>query len=237
MIHRNVVNCVLISAILVLPSVAVADSFIDRLSNFFNLSLSSGQMRGPGDDAATGSIWISNLERKTTARVTPDSSYRSPFFSTSKAGVFALQGDVLVYIQAGGLPEEVRKANGIVKLIGFDSKNPDEILVLLKDDKLPLGVLSLKTGNISLLPYDPKSDSHKLVLDGIRGQARITGTTRVFVKSERRQGLFRITEWTDIYIQQGDAEPQNVSNCDGVDCSQPALSPDGQQVTFVKADK
>jgi Tol biopolymer transport system component len=29
--------------------------------------------------------------------------------------------------------------------------------------------------------------------------------------------------------------PQNVSGCDGVNCGQPALSPDGRRVAFVKA--
>ena len=41
--------------------------------------------------------------------------------------------------------------------------------------------------------------------------------------------------WTDVYVQRGTAVPVNVSVCDGVRCLEPALSPDGRKVAFVKA--
>jgi len=237
MIQRGIMNCLFIAAFLALPSGAVADSFLERLSNFFNLGNSASQMKGPGDEVATGSIWTADIEKKTATQVTQEEGYRSPVFTTTDAGIFALKDDTLVRIKPGGSPEEVRKISGIVKLIGFDSKNPDDILVLLKDDNAPLGVLSLKTGSITLLPYDPKSDDHKLALARIRGQGRSMGTTRVFVKKLNKQGMTHIIEWTDVYVKRGDAEPQNVSGCDGINCAQPALSHDGRQVVFVRSEE
>lgn len=236
MIQRGKMICLLIAVILAFPSGADADPFLKTLSNFFNLGSSAAQMKGPGDEVATGSIWTADIEKKTTTQITQDEGYRSPVFTTTNADIFALKGDSLVRIKPGGSPEEVRKVNGIVKLVGFDSKNPDEILVLLKDDNSPLAVLSLKTGNVALLPYDPKSDYHKLVLAKIRGQGRILGTTRAFVKKVSKQGLSHIIEWTDVYVKRGDTEPQNVSGCDGVNCAQPALSSDGRLVVFVKSE-
>ena len=236
MIQRGIMSCVLIAAILAFPTAAVADSFLKTLSNFFNLGSSAAQMKGPGDEVATGTIWTADIEKRTATRITEEEGYRSPVFSATGTVIFALKGDNLVRIKPGGSPEEVRKINGIVKLIGFDSRNPDEILVLFKDDNAPLGVLSLKTGNIALLPYDPNSDDHKQVLAQIRGQRRVQGTTKAFVKKVSKQGLSHMIEWTDVYVKRGDTEPQNLSGCDGVDCTQPALSSDERQVVFVKAE-
>jgi hypothetical protein len=69
----------------------------------------------------------------------------------------------------------------------------------------------------------------------IRGQERDYGTTTLYLKTESKQGLSRTAEWTDVWLRRGDAGPVNVSRCDGVNCGQPALSPDGRRVAFVKA--
>ena len=45
----------------------------------------------------------------------------------------------------------------------------------------------------------------------------------------------RTTEWTDVYVARGTAAPVNVSACQGVNCSAPALSSDGRQIAYVKA--
>jgi len=236
MIHKCIMICILTALLLGQPLSVGADSFLDRLSNFFNIKLSSGQMKGAGDDVAEGSIWIAELDKKTTTQITQEGGYRSPVFISADSGILALRGNTIVQIKPGAPPENVRAVERIVKLVGFDGKNPDEILVLLNDETKPLGILSLKTGSIALLPYDPKSDDHKRVLSRIRGQGRIQRTTRVFVKKMSKQGLSHIIEWTDVFVKQGESEPQNISTCDGIDCSQPALSPDGRQVVFVKTE-
>ncbi len=99
----------------------------------------------------------------------------------------------------------------------------------------PLGVLSLKTGKVAPLPYDAASSDQQRMLAQVRGQERVYGDASVYVKTESKAGLSRTIEWTDVYLRRGNAPPQNVSACDGVNCGQPALSPDGRRVAFVKS--
>ena len=65
-------------------------------------------------------------------------------------------------------------------------------------------------------------------------QNRTYGETTVYTKTETKPGLSRPIEWTDVFLTRGAASPQNVSACDGVNCVQPSLSPDGRSVAFVK---
>ena len=112
----------------------------------------------------------------------------------------------------------------------------DEVVVLLDGSgRSPLGVLSLKSGTVTPLPHDAKSDAERRMLAQVRGQERVYGDAGVYVKTESKAGLSRTIEWTDVYLRRGNAPPQNVSACDGVNCGQPALSPDGRRVAFVKS--
>jgi hypothetical protein len=125
---------------------------------------------------------------------------------------------------------------GALKLVGFDSTNADDLVLLFDAPPAasPLGVLSLKSGRVTPLPYDASSEDERRMLAQIRGQEREYGTTRVYTRSESRRGLSRPIQWTDVYIRRGTAAPRNVSNCDGVSCVQPSLSSDGQSVMFIK---
>ena len=86
------------------------------------------------------------------------------------------------------------------------------------------------------MPHDAKSAQEGRILTQIRGQDRVYGDIRVYTETESKRGLARSIEWTDVYLRRGAATPQNVSACDGVNCAQPALSPDGRSVAFVKTD-
>jgi hypothetical protein len=157
-------------------------------------------------------------------------------FSPVDGSLFALKGESVVRIPPEGTPAAVlRRLTGAVKLIGFDRVSPDEIVVLLESNSSPLAVLSVKTGKLDPLPYDATSVDQQRMLAQIRGQERTYGATSVYVKTETKQGLARAVEWTDVYVRHSDSVPQNVSGCDGDNCAQPALSPDGHRVAFVRA--
>ena len=74
------------------------------------------------------------------------------------------------------------------------------------------------------------------LLGRMRGQSRGHGEMLVMVQTQSRSGLSRTLEWTDIMTLPRRGEPANLSRCEGLNCSQPALSADGARVVFVKAD-
>jgi hypothetical protein len=193
-------------------------------------------MRDSGDEVKAGNIWIASLDRRTAKALTSDGGYGSPVFSPTDGNLYALKGDMIVRIAVeGGKPSSLRKVSGALKLIGFDGKNPDEMLVLLDNGAgSPLAIVSLKSGAVTLLPYNAKSDEDRRMLAQVRGQDRVYGDKFVYTKTESKRGLSRNIEWTDVYIRRGNAAPQNISACDGVNCVQPALSPDGRSIAFVK---
>ena len=231
----HLMTCMAIVVALVVPLSAAADSLLDKLLRIAGLTAAPGEMRNVVDP---GSIWIATLERGAVTRLTADSDYRSPVFSLADGSIFALKADLLVRIPPeGSTPPVIQRVPGAVKLVGFDGKNPDEIVILLDGGSSPLAVLSLKDGKVRTLPYDAKSDDQRRILAQIRGQDRVYGTTSVYLNTERKQGLSRAIEWTDVYLQRGGSTPQNVSGCEGANCAQPALSPDGRRVAFVKTGR
>lgn len=149
-----------------------------------------------------------------------------------------MKGNAIIRLSPrGGAVGRVHDTRGVVKLVGFDRKAPDALVVVLDPGAgSPLGAVSLATGKIATLPYDEKSSEEQRVLAQARGQDRVYGSTKVYLKTETKQGLSRALEWTDVYVQRADGPPKNISACDGVNCVQPALSPDGRSVVFVKAD-
>jgi len=190
-------------------------------------------MRAP--DSQPGDIWIASLQDRARRALTHDGGYRSPVFSPDGAFVYALRDDAVVRIPvAGGAAAPQGRAPGVVKLVGFDG--PDDLVVLTEAEEpaSPLAVLSLKTRQLTPLPHDPKSAEEAHLIAFMRGDERIYGDTRVYMRSESRPGALRPIEWTDVYVARGTAAPVNVSACQGVDCGAPALSGDGRTVVYVK---
>lgn len=237
MIYRRLIQSVILSGGMALAIGAGADTLMDKLLRVAGLTAAPAQLRGPGDEVETGNIWIANLERRTASALTSDGGYRSPVFSPADGSVYALKGDTVVRFPASnGKAAVVQKVTGALKLVGFEDKNGDEIIVLVDSGAAgsPLGVVSLKSGRVVPLPYNANSEDQRRMLAQIRGQRRVYDGTSVYTKTESKRGLSRMIEWTDVYLRRGDAEPQNISSCDGVNCVQPALSPDGRRLAFIK---
>ena len=221
-------------ALLAVATAVHAETMVEKLLRVSGLTASPAEMRGPGDEPDAGDVWVAS-PGGAPAALTSGGGYRSPVFSPD-GSVFALKGDTVVRVAPGSVAT-FQKVSGALKLVGFDGKNADEIVVLLDSggSGSPLGVLSLKTGKMVPLPYDAKSDGERRMLVQIRGQERVYGDASVYVKTESKRGMTRAIEWTDVYLRRGNQPPQNISTCDGVNCGQPALSPDGRRVAFVKA--
>lgn len=227
-----------LAAVLALSAAAAAqESLLQRLLRIAGLTAAPSQLRGPAETVAPGNIWIVPVDRGTPKALTLDGGYTSPIFST-EGRVYALKGDTVVQLpQETGAGVAVHKVPRALKLVGFDAGNADELVVLLDAaaGSSPLAALSLRSGRLTLLPIDPASEEQKRVIAQIRGQERSYGTTSVYTRTERRRGMSRNLEWSDVFVRSGDAAPRNVSACNGVDCVQPALSPDGRSVVFIKS--
>jgi hypothetical protein len=211
------------------------EPLLSKLLRIAGLTAAPSQMRGPGDNAAAGDVWIASTDRRSVRALTTDGGYRSPIFVNDAPVVLALRGNSVVRLGAqGGSTIPLPDAPHIVKLVGIDATSPGEVVVLLDTPASPLGVLSLQSGRVTPLPYDDSSDEQRRMLAQIRAQDRTYGETRVYTKTETKSGLSRPIEWTDVFLTRGAGSPQNVSACDGANCVQPALSPDGRSVAFVK---
>lgn len=96
-------------------------------------------------------------------------------------------------------------------------------------------MLALKSGQITPLPHDRDSKTHRRMMSHLRGDDREYEDVAVYVKAESKARLGGQVEWTDVYVKQANVAPVNISRCDEVDCGQPTLSPDGKRVAFIKA--
>ena len=234
---RRLTTCVIVAAALAVPVGAGAETLIDKLLRVSGLTVAPGGLREAGDDVEAGNIWLANLDRQTVSALTTDGGYRSPIFSPKDGSVYALKGDIVARLPPeGGHVVVVQKVVGVSKLVGFDSKNTDEVVVLLDHGIAgsPLAVVSLRDGKVTALPYDAESNDQRRMLTQVRGQRRVYGDVSVYTQAERKHTPSSVMEWTDTYLRRGNTEPRNISACGGVNCVQPALSPDGKKIAFIK---
>ncbi|MBV9296539.1 MAG: hypothetical protein JO145_13300, partial [Acidobacteriaceae bacterium] len=121
--------------------------------------------------------------------------------------------------------------------IGFCLDDTSEILVLQQPGQgTPVPAqLSITTGEISPLPYDPNASQDRQMLEHLQGWQREYGTSILYVKRENFQALSGSIEIANVFLKIDDHDPQNISHCDTVNCGQPSLSPDKTQVVFIKA--
>ena len=219
--------------------VAAAETLTEKLLRVPGLTAGRAPAPAAAAEPAPGNIWVATTDKGQSRALTTDGGYSSPIFSQD-GRLYALRGGAVVRLpQEMGAGVAVHKVPGARKLVGFDAKNPDDLVVLLDATGTgsPLGVLSLTSGRVTPLPYDATSEAEGRIVARIRSDERQYGTTVVSTHAESRRGRSRTLRWTDIYLRTGTAAARNLSKSDGVGCAQPALSPDGRSVAFIKAAK
>lgn len=225
-----------LSAVALPAHTRAAETLLERLLRISGLSAAPGQLRGP--DPEPGSLWVvtpGTGPAETAERWTSASRYAWPVFAAD-GSLYALDGDSLVRITAPGLdPVRVQALPGVVKLVGFEPGAPDELIVLRHDAAAPLAALALRSGALRTLALDLSNPKAQHLLGRMRGQDRGNAEWLLLVQTQSRRGLARTLEWTDIVALSRRGDANNLSRCDGVNCSQPALSVDGRRVVFVKA--
>jgi hypothetical protein len=156
-------------------------------------------------------------------------------FSPDGASLFLLRNDVLLKMPVeGGKPLQVVVVQGATKIIGFQRDNADELLMLLDNAAAPIGVVSLSRKAYRPLAFDGTLEGSEDMLAQIRGETRTYGRVRLLVRNQNRRASGGIIEWTEIYVQRDEGAPRQVSSCNGRQCRQPALSPDGASVAYIQ---
>ena len=109
------------------------EPLLSKLLRIAGLTAAPSQMRGPGDNAAAGDIWMASIDRRSARALTTDGGYRSPMFVNNAPVVLALRGNSVVRLgaQGGQRNPSPGRCAGIVKLVGMDSASPAEVVVLL----------------------------------------------------------------------------------------------------------
>ena len=160
-------------------------SFIDRVLDFLSISNTPGALKGPAGEAVNGQIWIVDLKSNSAHALTSTWSYRSPIFLAGTADILALRGNDVVRIPStGGEGTRLHSVEGILKLVGASNSDSSKILVLLRSEAGShprVALLSIDTGAIVDLPYDPASGQDLQLVEDLEGWSRVTGENRIFV--------------------------------------------------------
>jgi hypothetical protein len=234
-VKRDIIS--VLGMVLLAATVAVADeqSWITILLRVAGITASPARMRDAPDDVILGNIWIVGVNGKGPERLTTGGHFRSPVFSLLDDSIFALQGDVLVRIPAGGGKlTNMLPLPHAVKLIGFQGNNANQLLVLLDSSINPIGVVSLGSKSISAVAGDISAEGVSDVLAQVRGQDRMYGATSLLVRTKRQSRSQDPVDGTEVYIQQSNNVPQQVTACNGSNCGQPALSHKGMLVAYIQ---
>lgn len=225
---------VLVASLTIAITASAAESWLQKVLSIAGITAAPSP-RSAGV-VETGSVWVATVDRGTTIRWTAAGGYSSPVFDAGGTALYAMNHDNLVRIATPNAePEVVRQVAGIDKLIGFDPSASTELIVLMRDESAALAVLSISSVSLVRQPVDLSVRDQQRVLANLRGQNRSSGTLRITVDKVDRESLAGVVEWTDVFAENGSAARRNLSRCDGVNCFQPALSPDLSRVTYIQS--
>ncbi len=221
------------------PAKQAPTSFTDKVLKFLGISDNPGTLKGPGDEVTSGEVWLADLQASTTRPLTSGDGYRSPIFLSGGSQVLALHDtDVVQVPVAGGQARKLYSVDGILKLVGNSSADAGTVLILLRgesDSRPRVGLLTVATGAVTPVPYDPGSSQDLQMLEGIEGWSRSYGDRHIYVKRQSKKALSGTVEWSDVFLEVGNQTPVDASQCEGVNCGQPSLSENGRQLVFIKA--
>lgn len=225
-------------ALLSYPPPASAESLWKKLLRVTGISATPSQQKAPDDEMeAGGEIWIAQVTRGTSRKLSDASGFRSPIFAPNDRAVLALKEGTLWQLSLEtGAARKLRPSPGLTKLIGIDRDDSDKILVLMEHGPTGgLAFFSLADGAITGISYDANSSDDRKLLRHLKEWERVYGETKVYPQAQTRDGVAGTVEWQDVFLKRDDAAPVNVSRCDGANCGQPSLSSDGEKVVFIRA--
>jgi hypothetical protein len=214
-------------------------SLAARLLDFIGIPADSGALKGSGDTLEAGEVWLVEMASGKSQQLTRSAEFRSPIFLPGGNDVLALRGsDVVRLSGAADAPRKLATVKAAAKLVGCSAADPDKLLLLTAaaagGDEL--SVLSISSGRLSRVPFDPASRADGELMAYLNGWDRTYPAGTLYVQRHTRETLAGVVEWQDVFFQSGNGEAMNVSRCDATDCGQPSLSPDARRVVFIKGD-
>jgi hypothetical protein len=218
------------------------ETFWHKVLRVSGIAESPSTLKGPGDEVEHGQIWVAEIATGETRKLTDSGGFRSPVFMPGVKDILALKGTYVVRVSfPSGKVTNLYAVTGIRKLVGFSRDDPDQVLALIMpyDSSGHLGVafLSVSSRKLDPLSYDPLSREDQHMLEHLSAWDRDYGETSVFINQQTKSGMAGTLSWTDVFLKKGSNAPIDVSNCDGINCGQPSLSPDGKLLAFVRADE
>ena len=218
---------------------ARAETFLQKILRITGISATPSQQRALGEEMeAGGEIWLADVKTGSLQKLSASAGFRSPIFTADDRAVLAVKDGKLWRLSlAGGPAQKLHDVAGLTKLVGLDRDDPDKILVIIERARVPVvALLSIASGKTTEIPYDPKLSEDRKLLSHIKGWERVYGDTKIYAQAQTREGLAGTVEWHDVFLKKGDAEPINVSRCDGANCGQPSLSGDKTKVVFIRTN-
>jgi hypothetical protein len=219
---------------------ATAEPLWQKMLRVSGVSATPSAQRGGEDEPKSGRVWATNLDDLRSRPVTLEGGFYWPVCDPRGGTFLALKQDKLVRVSLeGGKQKELFIVDRVRKLVGFDRDEPDEVIALVtaEGQRLSPATISLTSGHVSEIPFDPGSAEDLALLKFLRGSERAYGSKHVFVASTTTEDVGGTREWTDVYLRDSGAQAINISHCDKVNCGQPSLSADGRTVVFIKAGR
>jgi len=211
------------------PKKPPSEAWYYKLARILGVDRAPSGLKGPMS-AHPGELWTTPVERMAPRRLAEGSDFSSPVFQPGAKYVFALRQSQLVRVPVeGGAPVNIRELPRAIKLVGFDAKNPDWVLVLFESGQGPnskavdVVLLSVISGKQQVIVKSQPADGE--AAETLLGWQRQYGN--IMVRPQGGQIIIRGIESTDTPLTDSD---------DG-SCSEPAYSPELKQVVFVRAPK
>lgn len=216
------------------------ETFWHKVLRVSGIAQSPSTLKGPGDEVTRGQVWIADVAAGKARKLTGSGGFRSPVFLPDGHDLLALKGTSVVRVAlADGQVTNLFTVTGLAKFVGMSEDDADKVLVVSRDSSGHPGVafLSVSTGKLDPLAYDPSSNDDRHLVEHLSAWDRHYGDTIVYVDQQTKSGMAGTLSWADVFLKQGAGGPRDLSNCDGTNCGQPSLSPDGKFVAFVKSDE
>lgn len=226
---------ILLCMLLIMPWHSVAAGSFSRVLQVMGITIAPSGVKSPGS-IFRGNLWLSKIDGPGAHEpkpITRDGTYHSPLWSPDSNKILVAKENNLVQLEIDGSRETILfSLPPSTTLHGFDQRDTKSVLILQeKNDDIVPAVLSLTTGKITLLPYDKKDSADRTAVDRLSGDNRSYDNIEIVVD---RQSIFDAAgneeQINKIHIKAN--QKVAVIPCPG-DCTQPALSEDGQQLVFV----